>query len=121
MSSSVDVGSCEQRKPSGERVYRPHSAAGYTAERVLSNKPPASGKIKERRVKSAIESRREQEASTIFPEVPSGKLDPDWGVTKYSEDYGPKKRVSPAPIRPASPTRMNNPHPAKARHARCTC
>lgn len=70
-------------------------------------------KFKERRVKSALESRREQEASAIFPQVASSKLDPEWGLTKYSEDYGPKKRSTPVPVRPASPTRMHNPHPAK--------
>ena len=94
---------------------RPHSAAavGYTAPNASSSKPRASVKIKERRVKSALESKREQEASDIFPRVARGELGPEWAVTKYSEDYGPKKRVTPVPVRPASPTRMNNPHPAK--------
>ena len=91
---------------------RPHSATGSTVGRISTDKPSASVKIKERRVKSALESKREQEASAIFPEVP---IDPEWSVTKYSEDFGPKKRVTPVPVRPASPTRMNNPHPAKVR------
>lgn len=69
-------------------------------------------RAREKRVKSARETRREQEASDVFPELERGKVDEDWGKTKYSEDFGPKK-VSPIHIRPISPTRMNNPHPAK--------
>ncbi len=94
---------------------RPHSAAavGYAAPNASSSKPHASVKIKERRVKSALESKREQETSDIFPRVARGELGPEWAVTKYSEDYGPKKRVTPVPVRPASPTRMHNPQPAK--------
>ena len=97
------------------RSARPHSAAaeGYTAPNVSLSKPIGSMKIKQRRVKSALESKREQEASDIFPRVARGQLGPEWAVTKYSEDYGPKKRVTPVPVRPVSPTRMNNPHPAK--------
>lgn len=87
---------------------RPHSAA---VSRTGQPDKSTSKKLKERRVKSALESRREQEASAVFPEVQ--RVDPDWGVTKYNEDYGPKKRITPVPVRPASPTRMNNPHPAK--------
>ena len=89
---------------------RPHSAAVSTADRPASKNQSASRKLREKRVKSALESRREQEASAVFPEV---QRDPEWGVTKYSEDYGPKKRITPVPVRPSSPTRMNNPHPAK--------
>lgn len=67
---------------------------------------------KEKRVKSARETRKEQEASDIFPELQKAKVDPEWGKTKYSEDFGPKM-VSHVHIRPISPTRMNNPHPSK--------
>lgn len=70
---------------------------------------------KEKRVKSARETRKEQEASDIFPELGKAK-DPEWGKTKYSEDFGPKV-ASPVHIRPISPTRMNNPHPSKV----CVC
>ena len=94
---------------------RPHSATvvGYAAVSASNAKPVTPLKIKERRVKSALESRREQETSDIFPRVVRGDLQPEWSITKYSEDFGPKKRVTPVPVRPTSPTRMNNPHPAK--------
>lgn len=67
---------------------------------------------REKRVKSARETRKEQEASDIFPELQRSEVDPEWGKTKYSEDFCPKK-ADPIPVRPISPTRMNNPHPSK--------
>ena len=66
---------------------------------------------KEKRVKSAKETKKEQEASDIFPELEKAKVDPEWGKTKYSEEFGPKVAF-PVHIRPISPTRMNNPHPS---------
>ena len=73
-----------------------------------------------RRVKSASHTRARHEASAdIYPE-PSGHKE-EWGVTKYSEDYGPKASRNPVPVRPCSPTRRNNPHPSQvyAMHAAC--
>ena len=115
-SGSTQIRQCSCTMSSSSVVRsRPHSAAavGYETPNASSSKPHASMKIKERRVKSALESKREQETSDIFPRVARGELGPEWAVTKYSEDYGPKKRVTPVPVRPASPTRMHNPQPAK--------
>ena len=62
-----------------------------------------------RRVKSARETRREQEFSgEVFPEP---EKDPEWGTSSYSLDYGPKRPETPVPMRPISSTRRNNPHP----------
>lgn len=101
---------CEERRETLIQLRRSRSAVGSRTESPSANKMSSAVKLRERRVKSAMESRREQEASAVFAEV---KLDPEWGVTKYSEDYCPKKRSTPVPVRPASPTRMNNPHPAQ--------
>ena len=69
-----------------------------------------------RRVKSALETRRQHESSIdVFPETETSKPDPTWGITSYSEDYGPKTPVPPVPVRPVSPTRMNNPHPSQVK------
>ena len=69
-----------------------------------------------RRVKSALETRRQHESSKdVFPETETSKADPTWGITSYSEDYGPKTPVPPVPVRPLSPTRMNNPHPSQVK------
>ena len=70
-------------------------------------------KCKQRRVKSAMESRREQEASNIFPELNGSAVQPKWGVSKYTEDFGPKTASTPVPVRPVSPTRRHNPQPNK--------
>ena len=103
---------CEGSRKPEIQLRRSRSAVGSRTESRSANKISSAVKIRERRVKSALESRREQEASAVFPEE---KADPKWGVTKYSEDYCPKKRSTPVPVRPASPTRMNNPHPAQVR------
>ena len=111
MASNGAAWSCEGSRKSAIQLRRSRSAVGSRTEsRSTKEMSSAVGKVRERRVKSALESRREQEASAVFPEV---KVDPEWGVTKYSEDYCPKKRSTPVPVRPASPTRMNNPHPAQ--------
>lgn len=102
--------SCEGIRKPAIQLRRSRSAVGSRPESRSANRMSSAVKMRERRVKSALESRREQEASAVFPEV---KVDLKWGVTKYSEDYCPKKRSTPVPIRPASPTRMNNPHPAQ--------
>ena len=68
-------------------------------------------KGRSRRVKSARETRLEQEKSDIFPSPPPSAG--VWGRTQYGDDYGRKEPVKPVPVRPLSPTRRNNPHPAK--------
>ena len=73
-------------------------------------------KGRSRRVKSARETRLEQEKSDIFPSSPpSAGATGVWGRTQYGDDYGRKEPVKPVPVRPLSPTRRNNPHPAKVR------
>ena len=68
-------------------------------------------KGRSRRVKSARETRLEQESSEIFPPAEPGKG--AWGRTQYDDNFGRKQPVTPVPVRPVSPTRRNNPHPAK--------
>ena len=73
-------------------------------------------KGRSRRVKSARETRLEQERSDIFPPPVAGSgAGSGWGRTQYDDDYGRKEPVKPVPVRPVSPTRRNNPHPAKVR------
>lgn len=120
MSSLVSLRSYQRRRKSaGARLEGTHShdvQMQYTTSPSGSLLPETTKQLpdyrekREKRVKSARETRREQETSSIFPELP--KVDPEWGKTKYSEDFGPKI-VSPVHIRPISPTRMNNPHPSK--------
>lgn len=59
-----------------------------------------------RRVKSA---REPQQPSTL---PPFGRDASTWGRTQYEDDFGHKQPLTPVPVRPISPTRMNNPHPA---------
>lgn len=71
----------------------------------LASKPPS---LKPRRVKSAIEDRR---PFTLSPsDLPWSSK--DWGKSQYTDDFGLKRPVTPIKIRPASATRMNNPHPS---------
>lgn len=76
----------------------------------------ARGERKSRRVRSARETRQAHESSSeIFPQVEEGEKDSSWGRTQYDDDYGPKQPVTPVPVRPVSPTRRHNPHPAQVR------
>lgn len=116
MSSLVSLRSYQRRRKSaGARLQRAQTSTGTPAELVTAGcdkEVSAFADYREKRVKSARETRKEQEASYIFPELERAAVDPEWGKTKYSEDYCLKK-VSPVHIRPISPTRMNNPHPSK--------
>lgn len=105
--------SCQGSLSGLQQPHPPDAADGHAPPRQQLR-----AKFREKRVKSAIETRREQEASDVFPE-PKGSVDPEWGKTKYSEDFGPKKILSPVHVRPASPTRMNNPHPSMVSALRC--
>ena len=67
-------------------------------------------KGRSRRVKSARETKLEQERSDVFPPA-EGKG--AWGRTQYDDDFGKKQPFPRVPVRPVSPTRRNNPHPAK--------
>lgn len=103
--SSVSVRSYERRKSAGARL-EPRSSLPPGEESKQA--------VKTRRVKSALETRREHESSTeVFPGIERRKADPSWGITQYSVDYSPKKPVVPVPVRPHSPTRKNNPHPSQ--------
>ena len=65
------------------------------------------GRGRSRRVKSAREIRE------ISPEGAGVKRDTSaWGRTQYGDDFGHKQPLTPVPVRPISPTRRNNPHPA---------
>ncbi len=114
MSSLVSLRSYQRRRKSaGARLERAQTSPGTPlADLAPIKQAPAVVGFREKRVKSARETRREQEASYIFPDLKKTTVDPEWGKTKYSEDFGPKI-ASPVHIRPISPTRMNNPHPSK--------
>lgn len=115
MSSLISLRSYQRRRKSaGARLERAQTSPGIPLESAARSKqvPAAPGGYREKRVKSARETRREQEASDVFPELQKGSVDPEWGRTKYSEDFC-QKTVSPVHVRPISPTRMNNPHPSK--------
>ena len=130
MSSLVNVRARERRKSAGARLQSssqsdslsqsPSKGPDRETSRTADGKQPRAGipelhvRIPRRRVKSALETKREQEASDIFhqQEKASAPVDPTWGVTKYTEDFGPK-RVTPMPMRPASATRRHNPHPSQ--------
>lgn len=132
MSSLVSLRSRERRKSAGARLQT-SSQCDYLSrapEKNLKQElrpssqlragpgiPELHARVPRRRVKSALETRKEQEASNIFnrQEKVSPPVDPKWGVTKYSEDFGPKRRITPIPMRPTSSTRRNNPHPSKVR------
>lgn len=122
-SSLVSVRSYERRRKSaGARLEGtqsqlltlppPAAAGGQHSAPSTKQLPIITEFRREKRVKSARETRREQEASDVFPELEKRKLDPNWWRTKYSDDFGPKV-ASPVQRRPVSPTRMNNPHPGK--------
>ncbi len=131
MSSLVTLKNRERRKSAGARLQSrsqsiPLSQAASNLE-SKKNVGTASGqarpgtglpelhvRVPRRRVKSALETRKEQETSDIFnqQQKPVAPVDSKWGVTKYSEDFCPKKRVAPTLVRPASSTRRNNPHPS---------
>ena len=83
-------------------------AARTTLEEGLEVK-----KGRSRRVKSARETKLEQERSDIFPPAEPGAKKGAWGRTQYDDDFGKKQPITPVPVRPVSPTRRNNPHPAK--------
>ena len=128
MSSVVSMRSYERRRKSaGARLERTHtpiiptisvsppSTEGQSGSPTANNEQyQAAVKVPPRRAMSARERKREHEASDIFPEVEKSRLDPEWGVTKYTEDFGPKT-VTPVSLKPLSPTRKNNPHPAQVR------
>ena len=133
--SSATLRVHERRKSAGARLQSRTSLSQGSLDKTneQENSPAASQKkagipelharIPRRRVKSALETRMEQEASDIFHRQEKTKFTPvdsTWGVTKYSEDYGPK-RVTPVPIRPISATRRNNPHPSNVGPIMCFC
>ncbi len=107
--SAISLRTHERRKSAGPRLGTPSLLQQQHGDSE-TKKPGRS-----RRVKSALETRREHESSAIFPEMNRGSLDPCWGTTQYSLDYGLKKPGPPVPIRPVSPTRRHNPQPAKVR------
>ena len=64
-----------------------------------------------RRVKSAVDDGRLLTLSSS--DTPWGNK--EWGKSQYTSDYVPKRPSSPIKIRPASATRMHNPHPNDVR------
>ena len=84
---------------------------GGVAETALEDLVVKKGRS--RRVKSARDTKLEQERSDIFPPAEPGAGKGAWGRTQYDDDFGKKHPFTPVPVRPVSPTRRNNPHPAK--------
>ena len=120
MSSVVSLRSYQKRRKSaGARLEGASMGTPGSIPAISPGTAPEGVRrpslFREKRVKSARETRQEQEASEIFPELQKSQIDPEWGKTKYSEDFCLKK-VAPVEVRPISPTRMNNPHPSKVRN-----
>ena len=82
--------------------------AGTDARHETQGERPSVGKPgRSRRAKSARETRTLERGSSQELAKSGG-----WGSTQYGDDFGPKEPVTPVPVRPISPTRRNNPHPA---------
>lgn len=112
-------------KGEGEK-RRVHSAqpGGERGGRIQSTQPLSSSSssnnedIREpidlprrKRVQSAIEPR--QVVSVSLGNTPYGST--VWGQTSYRSDYEKRKPIPLPKVRPASATRMNNPHPSHVR------
>ena len=97
--------SCE----GGTRRKRSVSSApscGRSGSKSGSSQSSQQPHLRQRRVKSAVDR-----PLTLCPsDSPWGNK--EWGRSQYTSDYGPKRPSSPIHIRPASATRMNNPHPS---------
>ena len=94
--------------------YKRFKSAHGRLQSLAAGEGAGAGK-KPRRVRSARETRESHESSMeVFPELEEAKKkDKSWGRTQYGDNYGPKSPVTPVPVRPVSPTRRNNPHPAQ--------
>ena len=115
--STASMRSFERRKSAHGRLQSSMSLVDTAAGKGAAQGPGerAEEKRRSRRVKSARETRQEQESSAeIFPEAgPGVRRDAGaWGSTQYGDDFGPKQPHTPVPVRPISPTRRNNPQPA---------
>lgn len=75
-------------------------------ERMLSHRPDFT---KSKRAQSAMGNKTRSENSQFV--LPSYQKDDDLGTTNYEEEFEAKEGDVPA-VRPSSPTRRNNPHPA---------
>lgn len=111
----------ERRKSTGPCLQGPSSEKDISIPALIISPPPTRqcpkvlGINALRRINSARENRKGHEASRVFPAV-QGR-EPDRLKSRYSVEYCAKKLSSPTRARPLSPTRMNNPHPAKVRNA----
>lgn len=97
-----------RRKSAHGRLQSSTSAAlANTSSEGAGGKEVAQRELaRSRRVKSA---REPQQPSTL---PPFGRDASTWGRTQYEDEFGHKQPLTPVPVRPISPTRMNNPHPA---------
>ena len=92
---------------SGTRKKRSVSSAPSCGRSGSKSGSSQQSHLRQRRVKSAVDGR----PLTLCPsDSPWGNK--EWGRSQYTSDYGPKRPPSPIHIRPASATRMNNPHPS---------
>ena len=97
-----------RRKSAHGRLQSSTSAA--LANTSSEGKEAAQGElVRSRRVKSAREPQQGCRSSVL---PPFGRDASTWGRTQYEDDFGRKQPLTPVPVRPTSPTRMNNPHPA---------
>ena len=110
-------------KPPPSRERRVNSAkARLTPSGPQKEQYDAERATKEarERVKSAKAIREKHEGSgRMFPR-PKSRSGKERFTSSYSTDFYGKPFIPPAELRPTSPTRRNNPHPAKVRPAIAT-
>ena len=108
--STSSVPKLQRHKSAHGRLQSSASVApaGTDARHETQGERPSVGKPgRSRRAKSARETRTLERGSSQELAKSGG-----WGSTQYGDDFGPKEPVTPVPVRPISPTRRNNPHPA---------
>ena len=96
---------------------RSHSAHTLHSSRnasVCSGREPVD-LPKRKRVQSAVEGR--QVVKLSLADTPYGSK--VWGETSYTANYQEKKPIPLPKVRPASATRMNNPHPSQVSSQSC--
>ena len=111
--STKSVPKLQRRKSAQGRLQSSTPAAHASSDgghetHCQGDRERSDGKGRWRRAKSAREPRTLERESSA--ELAKGG---GWGSTQYGDDFGHKQPLTPVPVRPFSPTRRNNPHPAK--------
>lgn len=111
----MSTGGIPRRKSAHGRLQSSTSEAleNTSTEGAGGKEAAQEERVRSRRVKSAREPRQGRESfAAVFPSSTTRKDASTWGRTQYGDDYGHKQPLKPVPVRPSSPTRRNNPHPA---------